>query len=343
MNWLDNYNGDPKKKQPITVYDKKDPRLLAYNDSLILHNTFKNSHEKFKSMTPNEWYDDVDSFSKTDANKKAYSAYSRLIKKNPNYTFESEIGDGQGNTSREYKKPTQPVVYKQKPKGTLLSNKEEISYNKWKSTLPENLQYEDDYDLRGFWKENPTWTPENQDVHMTDKFKLPNHPTFSVESQYYEPGMKAGYWEGEEYVPFEQLSKGKTTSRQSGWKLDGTFTNIDGNNVPNVTRKMIYKKIPAKYSTDRRKHNLYDLQSKEGRFEINNEELSIKPIFTNQYNNTMDVLNMLKTEYPMGPPSFDQKPDYADGYRGMGQEQQPQPKKLPKMEFAYGGWLNNYE
>lgn len=79
---------------------------------------------------------------------------------------------------------------------TKLDPTEEQSYNTWKSTLPTRLQSEVDYDLKGFWKENKDWSPNNPDAHMTDKFKLPNHPTFSSESQYYNPKTKkyGGNW-----------------------------------------------------------------------------------------------------------------------------------------------------
>jgi hypothetical protein len=41
--------------------------------------------------------------------------------------------------------------------------------------------------------------------HFPDTFKLPGHPTFSTESIYYRPGMKAGYWQGEKYKPLFPL------------------------------------------------------------------------------------------------------------------------------------------
>jgi len=65
-----------------------------------------------------------------------------------------------------------------------------------------------DYDYRGFYKENgPVDVAQGQ--HFSDKYKLPNHPTFSVESQYAvgEDAKKAGRWLGDNYVPpgFEVL------------------------------------------------------------------------------------------------------------------------------------------
>jgi hypothetical protein len=42
-----------------------------------------------------------------------------------------------------------------------------------------------DYDMQGAWKDGAT-SPTNNNVrgHLGDKFKKPNHPTFSTESQY---------------------------------------------------------------------------------------------------------------------------------------------------------------
>jgi hypothetical protein len=86
---------------------------------------------------------------------------------------------------------------------TKLSPSEERRYQAWKATLPERLQYEGDYDLRGFWKKNPTFSVDQPEQHMTDEFKLPNHKTFSNESRYYNDRTKhlGGHWEGDIFIP----------------------------------------------------------------------------------------------------------------------------------------------
>jgi len=86
---------------------------------------------------------------------------------------------------------------------TTLSPSEEKRYQAWKATLPERLQYEGDYDLRGFYKKNPTFSVDTPGQHMTDEFKLPNHPTFSNESRYYNERTKhlGGHWEGDVFIP----------------------------------------------------------------------------------------------------------------------------------------------
>ena len=55
------------------------------------------------------------------------------------------------------------------------------------------------YDTRGAWLAGERSTTD----HLPDKYKLPGHPTFSDQSTYYRPGMKAGKWEGGKYIPIE--------------------------------------------------------------------------------------------------------------------------------------------
>lgn len=106
-------------------------------------------------------------------------------------------------------------------RGTKLSSAQEQKYQIWKNTLPKNLQYEGDYDLRGFYKENPTWTPNTIGQHMTDKYKLPNHPTFSNESMYFSPATKdsAGYWQNNVYIPYNPAVKDTVREYKDGGNI----------------------------------------------------------------------------------------------------------------------------
>lgn len=105
-------------------------------------------------------------------------------------------------------------------------------YQAWRSKLPKNLQYEGDYDLEGFYNKYPDWTPENKEVHMNDEFKLPNHPTFSNESKYYNgvtPGL-GGSWKGEgndaEFVPNPKVGPPVApVKRANGGSLRKTSSN----------------------------------------------------------------------------------------------------------------------
>ncbi len=102
--------------------------------------------------------------------------------------------EGQGKTD-----------YFDKSTGKLLKTMGDGGYLAWKNKLPKNLQYEGDYDLRGLYNENPNVQP-SANLHFPDTYKLPNHPTFSIESKYYKPGMKAGIWGGgdEQYLSIQE-------------------------------------------------------------------------------------------------------------------------------------------
>lgn len=60
------------------------------------------------------------------------------------------------------------------------------------------------YDYRGYYddlvKQGKQYDVITPDTHFPDTYKLPGHPTFSIESKYYKPGMDAGFWVGDQYV-----------------------------------------------------------------------------------------------------------------------------------------------
>ena len=78
---------------------------------------------------------------------------------------------------------------------TKLTPEEERVYREWaikNGYDPFKGTY--DYDLRGAWKAGEG---KGGNGHMTDRFKKPNHPTFSRESQYEGAGgVRGGWWEG---------------------------------------------------------------------------------------------------------------------------------------------------
>ena len=77
---------------------------------------------------------------------------------------------------------------------TKLSDDEEKAYQKW---AKENGREKDvvDYDLRGAWKEMQSGQmSEDSRGHLGDKYKKPNHPTFSNQSIYSGKGSAGGVW-----------------------------------------------------------------------------------------------------------------------------------------------------
>lgn len=104
---------------------------------------------------------------------------------------------------------------------TRLTSEEESEYQKWRATLPKALQYEGDYDLRGYWKDPETKKDAVEGDHFIDKYKKPNHPTFSNESQYAvgEDAKRAGHWEGDRYVkPGEKPKQTSADLRRNNGK-----------------------------------------------------------------------------------------------------------------------------
>jgi hypothetical protein len=77
----------------------------------------------------------------------------------------------------------------------FAGNANRESFAEWKSKHAPNDSGED-YDLQAAYEAG--LTPDKG--HFSDIFKKPNHPTFSIESTYWKPGMAAGRWEGEKFI-----------------------------------------------------------------------------------------------------------------------------------------------
>ena len=94
---------------------------------------------------------------------------------------------------------------------TQLNPNEQAAFNNWvsdmrsKGAIHANDQFQD-YDMQGYWKNevlnNTNLANGNAQAHFTDKYKMPNHPTFSNESMYYNTANSpyAGSWQGENFV-----------------------------------------------------------------------------------------------------------------------------------------------
>lgn len=97
---------------------------------------------------------------------------------------------------------TPPATPRSPSFDTALNPAEETRFREWKQKYAPRDSGED-YDLRGAFKAG--LTPDPKTGHWPDTFKKPNHPTFSVESQYaqFAPD-KAGRWQGpnhDQFVP----------------------------------------------------------------------------------------------------------------------------------------------
>lgn len=82
---------------------------------------------------------------------------------------------------------------------TRLTPREESVFQQWKQRHAPNDSGED-YDFRGAFKAG--LKPDRQG-HWSDRFKKPNHPTFSIESQY-ATGVnraRAGRWKNGKFIP----------------------------------------------------------------------------------------------------------------------------------------------
>lgn len=88
-------------------------------------------------------------------------------------------------------KPAQGLLGSAPTYDTPLAPQQQGPYQQWRSSLPGDLQNNQDYDLQGAYL---AAMQANGRAHMGDRFKKPNHMTFSDESQYSTPQTQGGHW-----------------------------------------------------------------------------------------------------------------------------------------------------
>lgn len=93
----------------------------------------------------------------------------------------------------------------------------------------------EDYDMRGYYTDNPGTDPNTGGQHYPDTYKKPWHPTFSDESMYNGvAGTQGGTW-GTDTSGKDTFAPGKTNMQLHG--LLGMMDYFD-KNEPNVTLLM---------------------------------------------------------------------------------------------------------
>jgi hypothetical protein len=84
---------------------------------------------------------------------------------------------------------------------TQLNPVEEVLYNAWAAKQGKSGDVYD-YDLRGAFRDLMSGGMSQADNgHLGDRYKKPNHPTFSNQSVYSSPTMQGGEWIGSDFKP----------------------------------------------------------------------------------------------------------------------------------------------
>lgn len=135
---------------------------------------------------------------------------------------------------------------------TQLSPDEESAYQAW---AKEHGREKDvfNYDLRGAWKELQSGTmSEDERGHLGDKYKKPNHPTFSTESIYNgKDGYQGGVWSREGnvdiYTPQHKLTpeQAKRLRLYFAQNEEGVALNLKDKVYDNPTIQLAPKSVGA--------------------------------------------------------------------------------------------------
>lgn len=118
---------------------------------------------------------------------------------------------------------------------TRLSAEDEKKFQDWTKKQSErtgrNIADDTyDYDLRGWWQEHRD-ADLTTGVHLNDKYKKPNHPTFSTESQYSgSGGNEGGRWEKTESGAWRFVAGRTNLRNRSPARLRAYFDRVESGN-----------------------------------------------------------------------------------------------------------------
>jgi hypothetical protein len=222
-------NADPYAISPNLVLDRETAKLVGLSSKYagMKLSDISRKIEDMKAAKPNDVMSE-----KTNAMNKKF-ALNRLIKANEILSAKHR----QENPVNEISDLRQEEMPQMQLGGNMNENKYRSWMNKIGHTQKAGYNVDEnysgiDYDYRGFYKEFGDVYLENGQ-HLVDKYKLPNHETFSVESQYYKEGMPSGKWDGDNYIPinreYEKLKNGmiegfKKGSLVKNYQLGGNLT-----------------------------------------------------------------------------------------------------------------------
>jgi len=171
------------------------------------------------------WLDDVD----YPENK--VQAYNGLNKSNSDMMYFPNSGKQTQRTFRGLDDGTPVFVQDAEGKNKILRGANDTTvldghviekrmqqggFNEYYKTVPQYKNDTSNYNLREYYNRNPKGALEfakNIDAHAPDSFKLPNHPTFSNESIYFNDNNRdsAGHWEETPdkwmYIPYNSKVK----------------------------------------------------------------------------------------------------------------------------------------
>ena len=128
---------------------------------------------------------------------------------------------------------------------TVLEPETETAYNAWAS---ENGRHKDvyDYDLRGAYQEMQSGDMAAADNgHLGDKYKKPNHPTFSNESIYHgSDGKLGGSWTENENGQTVFTPSKSNLENMSVKQLREYFNKIEPDVILNIPESLSEKLYP---------------------------------------------------------------------------------------------------
>lgn len=180
--WIDQYNKGVGRNNPLGVQQAP----TQVQNPVLTANVVQQSDPKTKLMN-------------------ALNDFSAGYKENATQPF-SVNNLTPRLTPQDFKASINPENYR-----TQLTSNEQKNFDAWakdmktKGLINANDNFQD-YDMQGYWKNevlnNTNLANGNAQAHFTDKYKMPNHETFSNESMYAtgDNAKYAGYWDNGKFI-----------------------------------------------------------------------------------------------------------------------------------------------
>jgi len=209
---------------------------LGFGDSTPGVNIYNRGNQEWRAV-----FDNNDNLI-ADPNKQ-----DRIIQSRTRQMIRQNVGRGVARTNDQIRKAIMrtgitPSYADGGPvKHTKLDPDREKLFQSWYKQTSKELGLDPDpdspahyYDYRGYYKENG-FAPMTKGQHFTDKYKLPGHPTFSEESQYFkfDNSDMAGRWGklpldvGYGQDNFLPAGKKNITKYYEGGSLGTSLNNLD--------------------------------------------------------------------------------------------------------------------
>jgi hypothetical protein len=123
------------------------------------------------------------------------------------------------------------------------------AYEDWYKTVPAEKNSTESYDLRAAYDHFPYEEMQayatDPKKHLSDRFKMPNHITFSDQSVYHTPETPGGVWSQDENKAWHYTPSAFVVQKQGADKLKQYFAEREPNSILHLPEESRHPVVPV--------------------------------------------------------------------------------------------------